>query len=407
MALGNLQVRTPSHVIRPVNIRWPSVSGGLCNISITGGGISYLTRAELRDALKNMASGALTYSFLLALQVMVPAVEGMMTKMNYLRQFANKWALDSCQAGENLTKAAAFRNNAVRERVCGSILTTGVDLVGRYQDCQKEATLRARQNTAEKDDSLQGVIKGSNYNVAWIAIKEHSYLKNEDTELKQFYMSLTGTIVVKDGARSNDKPIVDVRASLLQPNLLETLLRGGTSEIYSCGKDTTKCLTLTQAEMTIAKNDSMIGKARGLLTKFVKNIKKDIPLESEEQTKLIAFVNSTRLPILRMLYINLINTKGAMAIHIHKYTEVVAYDILYDYLMGILNDLLDGAEKAHKAQLDQHIYAEFIKRLDKVKSEVLAQRQDLYRRHQVTSGLIEEVRLQEQQAAASIDIGGF
>lgn len=407
LAGGNLQMRTASHTLRPVHIRWPSISGGMCNLSIAGGGISYITKGELRDTLKNIATGAVTYSFLLAMQVMVPSVEGMMTKMNSLREFANKWSVGGCRASEQFMGGLSMRNNAVRERVCNSILTTGIDYVGRGQQCRKEQVKRRNQNLSDEDAKTKNILKGSNYNVAWIAIKEHSYLKQEDATLKQFYMSLTGSIIVKDSNVKGEKPQVQVLASLLQPNLLSTLLRGGTAEVYSCGNDKAKCLTVTQAEMTLSAKASMLGRAKALLKKFAGNIRKDIPLESDEQTKLIAFLEGTRLPILRMLYINLANTKGAIPLHLDKYAEIVAYDILYDFLIGILNDLLDSAESQHKAQLDEKIYSEFIKRLEKVKLDVLTQRQDLYRRHQVTTGLIEETRLQEQQAVASLDVGFY
>ena len=158
--------------------------------------------------------------------------------------------------------------------------------------------------------------------------------------------------------------------------------------------------------LTIAKEDSMIGKAEELLKKFSANIRTDEPLENEEEAKLISFLEGTRLPILRMLYVNIAATRGMAPLHAGKYAEWVAYDILYEYLIGIFNDLIDSATKLKAVQLDQTKFQEFLVNLQTAKKTIMDKRFDLYQSQHLQTAFAEETRLLERQLATSIDTKG-
>jgi hypothetical protein len=149
----------------------------------------------------------------------------------------------------------------------------------------------------------------------------------------------------------------------------------------------------------------MAGKARDILRRFTQSIQQDKAMGEQEMKTTVAFLEGTRLPILRMLYVNLALTKGIAPLHVDKYAEVIAYDILYEYLMGILNNLIAEARKLNLKQFDSELFDSFLKNLQLVKQEVRNRRNDLYKKEQLQVKFVDEVRVLEQQLASSIDVG--
>jgi conjugative transfer pilus assembly protein TraH len=404
---GSFVMRSPSHQVSLGHMQMPGIATNACDVSLVSGGFSFISKADLVNSLKGIATGALTYGFLLAMQTMVPAVSGVMKGLRHLQNWANKASADACWVGRQAMKGAILSNDATRKYLCKTRYETGIDLASlSSNDCINEDKLRETNQVYNKNPAMKKIAMGSNFNVAWLAIKNHPYFSTQADEIKHFYMSLTGTLVVKDSDKKNEAPISRIYPTILKPDLVKALMEGGKAKVYTC-KDSDRCLNVTEAStIDIPKEKSMKGMATKMLTELYEAIKADKKLGESKMQKIVGFLNGTRLPILKMMYVNVAATNGNAPLHAGKYAEWIAYDILYDYLMGIIDGLINSAKNLKRVQFNEETFKEFQNNLQQVKDRVIRDRAELYRKYGFHSRAIEETRLMEQRMAADIDIGG-
>ena len=368
---GSLYARNTVHNTQLATILTPGYRAGCGGIDLHFGALSYLSGEQLTQALRAIGSSMASYGLLLAIETMSPQVKNIMTELNDLAQKINMSNINSCKMAATTLGAILPRSDAANHHLCtmiGNDKTYGgfSDYAAANQGCGSQG---------KRNEVLQGganhpkfaKMLGSEFNLAWKAIQENAFL-NQDRELAEFFMSLSGTIL---SHQKDDGFEISSKASLVDRNsLLTTLLYGGSTTIYSCDGDTTKCLKLKQETLTIAADKSLVSLTRKVLIGIQNKIYEDTPLDKQE----IAFLDSTKLPFYKILNVSTAYRREAAPVMVSEYAELAAVDVLFHYLEEIITVIEESVAHIKSAQVDDTQIGRFEEGLRQAKLRVYQKR---------------------------------
>ena len=187
-------------------------------------------------------------------------------------------------------------------------------------------------------------------------------------ELKFFFMSLTGTLVSNNGKQT-------YFPSQMKKLIAPMMNGGGMDGLLACA-DKEKCLGVQSGALfVIDKKESLVGMAEKMLL-HIANTALDEG-EKAEIKKIKAFVDSSNLPILKMIYVNVALERGSKFLNTSAYAETIAYDILFTYLAGIIGDISESVAALKKVQFGEGVIKRFEEGLLQVKDDVARERADL------------------------------
>ncbi|WP_440986222.1 conjugal transfer protein TraH (plasmid) [Xanthomonas sontii] len=192
---GGIEVRNRMMNVNLVNFQPPSLSVGCNGISAFFGSFSFISKDQLLQAMRSIATAAVMYAFKIALAAMCPTCE---EKLAALQDKMDKWNMNNinaCQIGEKLisdTKLGA----AIEEKSKEFGVATGMrkeyeDASARGESKAPSANATGRMTDAQRAEVFKG-------NQAWRMMKEKGLSKwgvNVSKELMEDVMSYTGTIV--------------------------------------------------------------------------------------------------------------------------------------------------------------------------------------------------------------------
>jgi hypothetical protein len=109
VGFGSLSIRTPMNNlnIRPFSFTPPFVKKGCGAIDIAMGGFNFLGFDYLVQKLQQILQAAPAFAFQLALEVFVPQVSQVLSKINAIADMINNINFDACKASTNLVHAIA------------------------------------------------------------------------------------------------------------------------------------------------------------------------------------------------------------------------------------------------------------------------------------------------------------
>lgn len=182
-----------SRVVRPNLISFdpPSISGGCSGIDLYGGSFSFINKDQLTQALRAIASNALSYAFTLALEGVCPTC---MQKMEKLRDWVNEINLemrDSCRFGQTLVDASGL-DEWHESRVRGAI--------------QADASAGTAEDTFDAEDTFSSEFESdsargelTSANAVWEAMEVSQtaawFGAFGDDELREVLMSVAGSLI--------------------------------------------------------------------------------------------------------------------------------------------------------------------------------------------------------------------
>lgn len=192
---GGIEVRNRMMNVNLVNFQPPSLSVGCNGISAFFGSFSFISKDQLLQAMRSIATAAVMYAFKIALAAMCPTCE---EKLAALQDKMDKWNMNNinaCEIGEKLIKDTKL-GAAIEEKSKQFGVATG--LRKEYEDAAARGESRAPSANASGRMSAEmrnEVFKG---NQAWRVMKDKGIGKwgvNVTKELMEDIMSYTGTIV--------------------------------------------------------------------------------------------------------------------------------------------------------------------------------------------------------------------
>jgi len=336
---GSIYARNTVRDIQVMHMDLPSYRAGCGGIDLFTGGFSFINSDELTSFFTNVMNNAVGYAFTLAMASVSPEMTSVYKWMEDLADRVNQTNMNSCETGAALVGGLWPKTAESQRQVCETIGTSGMgifdDWASARQGCGNEGEMSNTLDKGKSDPAYKAMIAEGN--IAPNILQGIDYL-GDDTELAELFMSLSGTVILSSNGSGDDaKHVQEVLPSLAgNSNLVNALLHGGDTPIYKC--DTTEvdgCLHPSSSgnSITIQTNDALENQVSDMLTSMVQKIQNDEALSDEEK----GLLQSTSIPIYKILKVELALQKDAATLDIQKYADVVATDILTQYLSESLD----------------------------------------------------------------------
>lgn len=240
------------------------------------------------------------------------------------------------------------------------------DYISSRHGCSEASAYSSTMNRAETENP--NILKDE-FNIAWKVIHDDPFFAagSGGAALKHVFMSITGTVVAKK--QPGGKLKVDAFPSkVFDEQFMQKLMEGGSAPIYSCRDlgSTTKCLEVAESTVAIGSDLAIKSKVETLLGRMQLKIKTDESFIDEE----IALLNKTRLPLLRILNVMSAYRQGAAPISLAEYADVVAIDIVCQYIRNVLDVIRLNIARKMQIQFDASVLERYEESLNRVESRV-------------------------------------
>ncbi len=398
---GSLYARSAIRNQQVAYLNLPKVSAGCGGIDMYAGGFSFITNSEAKKLAQNIMSDNVSYGFNLALETVSPLISNTMKDLSRkVTDFTNR-SINSCETAVGLVGSVFPKTDEAQRNVCQSVVNTHTGIFSDYAEARMECkTLSGRQkafNRLKSEPGYENTLMGS-MNFAWKAIKTNPLFK-DDNELSELMMSMSGTIIYNHKAENatgaNKKHYPSLAVS---QDFINTLMHGGKIKVYGCDTDDENgCLNpSTNKEITIPKEKAFIEMVKMKLNSIVGKIRSiHTPLDESEKR----FIQSTTLPVYKMLNVQSAFSRGLSTLDVTTYSEIIATDMLYLYLEESLQEVLN---KARTLQLPEAEFKEFITNIEAAKQNVRNRKLDTYEQRALTTQMIEQTIMIEQRLAQQL-----
>ncbi|KAK0039473.1 conjugal transfer protein TraH [Biomphalaria pfeifferi] len=348
---GSFYLRSPNRTYQLAAFQFPSARGGCGGIDLFGGSFSHISAAEFRNMLRNITAALPGIAFQLALEAVSPLLGGLTKWAKGLETWINNQRLNSCEQATALVSSAAEATGFETQRACAKIallmgLETDEDSAKRR--CARDAPgiLDGARRSGDPDTAAQAGFVG---NFTWEALKKIDTL---DDQAREMVMSVIGAVIFYPAGTNRDPeyvgPSITTVAQLLYG---QSDAAGGNInvQLLRCD-DYDKCGTVSRVN----------GNVHEPLTRKVENLMRVISDSIQARNAIpnnsaaVGFVNSTSLPVWRMLSVgNTIPGSGLADMMIGNYREVIAADYAFTFLNQFLNVALAALTKQHLLNAEQ------------------------------------------------------
>jgi conjugative transfer pilus assembly protein TraH len=392
---GSMAVRNTVRSADLASIQMPGFRAGCGGIDAWMGGFSHISSAQLVSMLRNVGSSAASYAFMLAIQTVSPQIYNIMNELNALATQINQTNINSCEVAATMLGGIWPKTDQSSKHLCqamGSNLGVFSDWSAARQGCgaggERESVLRRQGSDPKYKDMLVG-----SFNLSWKAIQANAFLRS-DPELAQLFMTLVGTIIVREGKGSFE--VINLPPHADREDVMNGLLNGGDTPIYRCDNDL--CLNPTPTKIRMSDTNALLKKTTNILDVLIKKIYLDEAITEEEK----AFLNSTQLPVYKMLNVTTAFRRGAAPVDIHHYAGLIALDILYKYVIEVIEIIHDSVVQLKSVQVDEAHMTTFLDSLSAVRQRIIQNRQSAYQQMDTTLSFVQATQLIEKQLHAML-----
>jgi conjugative transfer pilus assembly protein TraH len=391
---GSIVTRAKATNTDLMSIQMPSFNSGCGGIDLFAGGFSFINAEAFMQMARNIGSNALSYGFSLALQTVTPQIKSIIDRLMAVAQDANNMNMNSCNMGAALVGGLWPKTDTSSQLLCNAMGTRQnifTDYAAARQGCgaggQREAV------NSQKFEEFKDVL-GDEFNLAWQALKKHA-LFAKDKELAELFMSLSGSLIAKK-IPQNKNVVQPVYLSPLIDNdaLLSALVNGGQVEVYRCDKEEAdRCLNPVRTKVNVAPQQAFLAKVDNLIQSLSSKLKKDEASTAAEQD----FVNSTHLPIFKILTIQTAFKPDNCPLQLSELSEVIAYDILLKYLHRVVDLVSESVKHLQGVQINDTDIQAFLSELRASKTLIYQRRQGLFHQMNTTLAVMERTQQIERQ----------
>jgi len=395
---GSLFSRNQIRTVQPMTVQMPGFRAGCGGIDLFTGGFSHIRSAELISAIRNIGASMGSYAFMLAIQTVSPQIYNILNELNALANKINQTNINSCEAAATMVGGLWPKSDMASKHLCtamGSNLGAVSDWASARQGCgaegRREEILRGKRGEERYKNMLVG-----EFNLAWKAIQKNDFLM-ADRDLAEFFLSLSGTIISRKSGE--DFEVTTLPSLADREELLTALLHGGNAKIYRCESDAeNRCLNPRLTEMTVGEADALRQKVSYVLETMVGKIYDDTaPTEAEK-----AFLNSTRLPVYKILNVSTAYRKGQAPLDIHQYADLIALDILYQYISEVLDVVSDGVTQLKAVQVDDSHIKRLQGGLALARERITERRNSAFHHMDTILSFIQKTQLIERQIQSQL-----
>jgi len=400
---GSVFARSAVRDVQLMQIELPSFRSGCSGIDIFTGGFSFINSDQIIPLMQNIMNNSASYAFTLAMETASPVLANVMKYWNDFASKVNQANINSCEMAESLVGGMWPKVRGAQQRVCQDIgsNTHGLftDWAQAKQKCGNGDEFSKTMDKARTDPRYKNLVFDSG-NITWKAIKQNNLFGSDD-ELAQFFMSLSGTVILYKNGTGDDASVTlsPPLPSLMdkdQNNLIKAILEGGDVTIYKCDTlDADGCLKPKEGKLTILKENAFGNRIKLLLEDMVNKIISDEALTPEE----IGLLQSTSLPIYKMLNVQAAFAKDKNILDIASYSEAVATDILFQYLE---QSLIVIRNNVAATQYSEAILAELRPNIDKELDQLRESQKSAYSRMAISIQMIQQTQVIERMLAGDL-----
>jgi len=282
-------------------------------------------------------ANAAGFAFELALESMSPAVQDTVAKLRDLAQQVNSMNINSCEAGAALVGSVWPQNDAASQLVCQTVGTMNgivADRARSRHECGSGGN--NKDITDDASDQLADQVP-VNVNYAWKASRKNALLVSDDS-LAEFFMTLTGTVIVIGGA-DDDAPSTHVNhpPRAFSSQMIRALTEGGTIEILRCDADAEdKCLEPTWQTVTLDQETALFARVRDILAGINDALADDSALPDGAE----GLIGMTSIPVYETLKVARQYKYEFVGDEIALMAELVAIDFAMLYTREALEEMM-------------------------------------------------------------------
>lgn len=399
---GSIYTRNPTRDYQLLNIQVPSISAGCGGIDIFTGGMGFIDSKKLVEMMKAIGANSTGYLFSLGLKQMSPQIMNQIEELQSWANEANWNNINSCQAATKIVDSAVgYLQESSKQNCISKGLSDRADDYGNYvnarQKCQNQNEINAKNREAAKDPYFKDTVI-TDVNIVWRAINNNPMLASLDKEMKYLLMSLTGTMIITtDGDNGALRKQIYV-SKVISDDIINNLSSGQKFKVYACKDDDvakSACLKVIDKEIEISSDKTFVGQVREILRSMEHKVMTDTPLNEKEK----AFLESTTLPIYKMLNVHAAASKGTSLMFVTDYAEVIAMDILYRYLDRSIDEVL----QSHNSNLlPKDMESELYRMIKMSRDRVHEIRKRQAERMTTTNDMVARVQMLEKQISATV-----
>lgn len=400
---GSLVTRNAVRNAQLATVQMPGFRAGCGGIDLWMGGFSHIKSEQLVEMLRNIGSAAGSYAFMLAMQTVSPQIYNVMNEINNLATQINQTNLNSCEVAATALGGVWPKSDQANKHLCqsmGSNLGAFSDWSAARQGCgaggDREKVFRERGTDPRYKDMLVG-----EFNLAWKAIQANAFLR-EDKELAQLFLTLVGSLIVRSGnaqtsyykgSAVGDKAyeVITLPGHADRDDVITGLLVGGATAIYVCNDEA--CLHPTLSKTTLSDQHALHKRVHGILESLVQKIYTDGDPTAEEKD----FLNATRLPVFKMLNVLTAFRKGHAPLDIHQYADLIALDVLYKYILEVIDLVHDSTTQLRSVQVEDTHIEQFLNQLRLARERITVRRNNAFQHMDSVLSFIQSTQLIEKQ----------
>lgn len=361
---GGYVMRQGAVGVNPINISLPKIGAGCNALDMYFGSFSYITKQELTQLLRKIATGVPTYAFQLALKTSAPQLENTMTSIRKTIQDMNALGLEDCQATQQIVGGMLPKNTAASEIICKDLQKSAnnQDWFGARKHCEKPDKIVAEVDKAQAKhkDLMLG-----EYNLVWHVIKKmENYSNNE--ELASFVMSVTGTLISKkEGDRFR---LHTIQPKADQKDFIAAYVKGGTTSRLFCDEKD-KCLAPSLKPIEIvdshkAANPSMKSQVENKIFSMRTKYMGKGAFNATE----MAFLNdAVNLPVYRYIQVSV---AAGTPYNMQDTAEFIAISMILYQFERIMTEILEAIDLLQKIQLEDSSIESFKQNLQTARGQV-------------------------------------
>lgn len=364
---GSVYVRGKVMNVQVLNFTPPSFASGCGGIDLFGGSFSMINKEQFVALLRSIAQNAAGYAFQLALKNICEQCSTIITGLQRAIQNMNEFTGNSCQLAKGVVNSTidALEISDVKG-MQGKTIQSG------FQDAWNGfwgslSTTVENLNTAGSDGTT--AYEDFEGNVVWEAMKKGGvsgwFGANDDYDLMEALMTLTGTIVVSGPVNDTDgNPTRNVTPAVSGGMLtVRDLIYGNSSATMLKCSNTTRCLDMSPTTFNL----------RGLQYELSEAIVGEGPADTS--TILYRLINGESTDADTTAVIGRLGTYGGMLLKIAEASPPGStapyelYDIIKDYLayeLAVLfvTDVVSAVDQAVATNHKGSAYAENWRKTD-------------------------------------------
>lgn len=367
---GSVSTRNRVFNRKPLTFTPPSYSAGCAGIDAHMGSFSYISREELVDAMKDIASNAASYAFLLTMKSVSPQSEDVMRWLQEQSNQMNAMNINSCELAEQAVSSVWPKMEGSRQHICRSMKSQSGGLAS-YARSRSECAYDEEMSV----DGNSGDAMVDSYNLAWNVIKKDPFLATQP-QFAELFMSITGTVIIDEKGVPTHYP-----SKVNDQNFMKSLFKGGTLECYLCSNEkrdssfdlkqifnqSNQCLEIREGEKDFSVTGSFYHEIKGRLENIQISLTNNTELEAADKEILM----KTRLPIGRIICALTAYHRGRSPIEIATLAEIVTIDVVCQYLKDVVRNAKATAQQLKDVQMNDYVIVRFIDNLQDVEKVIL------------------------------------